>query len=134
MILLVGAGAVGTILATYLAAAGREPLSLYVRDKDKAALDAAPQLQVDDVDGGTLLTAPRPGFTSSLSLDQVDYLVICVKFGALENLLNQLPPVPPGCTIVSTLNGIEPLRVLRRRLPEARIAPMSVMYNGQLLG
>lgn len=134
MILLVGAGAVGSILATYLAAAGREPLRLYVRDKDRAAMEATPQLRVDNVDGHNLLSAPRPPLCGSLDLTGVDYLVICVKFSALEKLLDELPTVPASCTVVSTLNGIEPLRVLRRRLPQARIAPMTIMYNGQLLG
>jgi 2-dehydropantoate 2-reductase len=134
MILLVGAGAVGSVLATYLAAAGREPLQLYARAKDRAALDAAPALRVDAPDGRTLLTAPRPVLATTLDLAGVDYLLICVKFGALEKLLDELPPIPPTCTVVSTLNGIEPLRLLKRRLPQARVLPMTIMYNAQLLG
>jgi 2-dehydropantoate 2-reductase len=134
MMLLIGAGAVGSVLATYLGAAGREPLRLYARDKDRAALEAVPALRVDDVDGHTLCTAPRPALAPDLDLAGIDYLLLCVKYAALEKLLDQLPPIPPSCTVVSTLNGIEPLRLLRRRLPQARILPMTIMYNAQLLG
>lgn len=134
MILLVGAGAVGSILACHLGAAGKLPLRIYARPKDLPGLEAAPGLRVDDVDGRTLVSAPKPGFATSLDLSGVSHLLIAVKFGALEKLLDELPPIPPGCTVVSTLNGIEPLRVLRRRLPQARILPLTIMYNGQLLG
>jgi len=135
MILLVGAGAVGTILSAYLMAAGREPLRLYARPKDLAALQPVSGLQVDySKPGQAPLRTARPELTGSLDLDGVDYLVICVKYPALGALLDQLPPIPPGCTVVSTLNGIAGLRLLRQRLPQARIVPMTIMYNGQLLG
>lgn len=135
MILLVGAGAVGTILSAYLMAAGREPLKLYARPKDLAALQQAPALQVDySKPGQPPLRTQKPAFTGSLDLDGVDYLFICVKYPALGALLDQLPPIPPSCTVVCTLNGIAGLRLLRQRLPQARIVPMTIMYNGQLLG
>jgi 2-dehydropantoate 2-reductase len=40
----------------------------------------------------------------------------------------------PSCTLVSTLNGVAPLRLLRERRPAARVVPMSVMMNSQLDG
>ncbi|HSW12097.1 MAG TPA: ketopantoate reductase C-terminal domain-containing protein [Solimonas sp.] len=135
MILLVGAGAVGTILSAYLQAAGREPLKLYARPKDRAPMQQAQALQVDYVKPGQPpLQVAKPALTSSLDLAGVDYLVICVKYPALDRLLDELGPIPPGCTIVSTLNGMAGLRLLRQRLPQARIVPMTIMYNGQLLG
>lgn len=137
MILLVGAGAVGTVLLAALGQQQAMPVRLYARDKDVPALDAAPQVRVDTVDGALLWSAARPALARTLDLTGVQYLVICVKFGALEALLDQLPAAdqfPPQCTVVSTLNGIEPLRVLRRRLPGVRVVPVSVMYNAQLLG
>ena len=137
MILLVGAGAVGTVAAAYLSAAGREPLRLYLREKDRAGIMAAPQLQVDTVDGQLLLSAPKPELTGTLDLSGVDYLFICVKFADLEPLLDSLPAgtaFPSTCTVVSTLNGIEPLRILKRRLPRARVVPMTIMFNAQMLG
>jgi 2-dehydropantoate 2-reductase len=137
MILLIGAGAVGSVLITYLSRAAREPLRLYMRDKDRTAMTGAPQAQVDSVDGRPLLTAPKPELVGSTDLSGVSYLFLCVKFGDLERVLDGLPSpaeFPKSCTVVSTLNGIEALRVLRRRLPGVRIVPMTIMYNAQWLG
>lgn len=133
MNLIIGAGAVGTILATYLRAAG-QPASLLIRDKDRAPLEAARELRTDAIDGPAV-TAPKPDLTQVLDLTGVDYLFVCVKFPALEALLAQLPEaLPTHTTLVSTLNGLAALRRIRARFPGAKIVPMSVMYNGQLLG
>ncbi len=134
MILIVGAGAVGTILAAHLTAAHREPVKIYVRDKDVPAMQGVQNIRVEHV-GATRppLQAPKPALTQSLDLTDVDYLFLCVKFPQLEALLDQIGPIPSGCTLVSTLNGVGALRVIRARHPHARLAPMSVMFNGQLL-
>lgn len=135
MILLIGAGAVGTILAAHLSAAGKEPLKLYARPKDMAALGALRQIRVDPSSAQRPpLLARAPELTPDLNLTGVDYLFICVKYPALETLLEQLPQIPAGCTVVSTLNGTGALRLIRARFPKARVAPMSVMFNGQLPG
>ena len=135
MILLVGAGAVGTILATHLARAGKLPLRLYARSKDLAAFAAVPELRVDPASRGRpVLRAARPPLVDTLDLAGVDYLFLCVKFPALPALLDQIGTVPPGCTLVSTLNGVAPLRLIRERFPQARVVPMTIMYNGQLPG
>ncbi len=137
MILLIGAGAVGSVLVTCLGRAAREPLRLYVREKDRMGLNGATRAQVDSVDGHPLWTAPKPELVSTADLGGVDYLFICVKFGDLKRVLDGLPShaaFPKSCTVVSTLNGIEALRVLRRRLPGVRIVPMTIMYNAQWLG
>lgn len=135
MILVVGAGAVGTILATYLSAAGRE-VGLYTRDKDLARFEAITQLRVDPPQAaGTAVTAPRPRLIRSLDLARVDCVLIGVKYPDLDSLLTQLPQrIPASCTLVSTLNGVAPLRLLRERRPGAHIVPMSIMMNSQLLG
>jgi 2-dehydropantoate 2-reductase len=137
MILIVGGGAVGTVLAAALVAAGREPVRLYTREKDRAAWDAVAHLRVSWPNGTPWLDLPRPALIDTLDLKDVDRLVLCVKFAALEPLLDQLPrdaALPAGCTVVSTLNGVEPLRLLRRRLADACIVPVSVMFNAQLDG
>ncbi len=134
MMLVVGAGAVGTILTAYLGNAGREPLKLYVRDKDLAAMQAASEIRVERAGSKRApVVAARPQLTQSLALDGVDYLLICVKFPQLDALLEQIGRIPPGTTIVSTLNGISALRRIRERFPDALVVPMSVMFNGQLL-
>jgi 2-dehydropantoate 2-reductase len=134
MILVVGAGAVGTILTAYLAAAGREPVAIYTRDKDRAAMGALDRIRVDAADGSLLLDAPRPALRDTLDLRDVDYVLLGVKFPQLDAVLDQLGPIPPHCTLVSTLNGVAALRRIREHLPHARLAPMTVMFNGQLLG
>lgn len=133
MILIVGAGAVGTILTTHLAAAGRD-VRLYARPKDVGRFEAIAQVRTEFADGRPALWAPRPRLVTTLDLQGVEALVIGVKFPDLAQLVDQLPdPVPPGCTLVSTLNGHAPLRLLREKRPAARVVPMSVMMNGQLL-
>ncbi len=132
MILLIGPGAVGTILATHLMAARQQPLRLYVREKYLAAMQALPRLQMDYVTARAPLIASKPELTTSLDLAGVDYIFLCVKFPDLDALLSQLPPIPDSCTLVSTLNGVAPLRLIKQRLPHAKLVPMSVMFNGQL--
>ena len=137
MILVVGAGAVGTVLAAHLCAAAREPVRLYARAKDRSAWQTTSGLRVESPSGAMRIAVPLPQLVGTLDVAAVDYLFICVKFAALDALLDDLPPdgaFPAGCTIVSTLNGVEHLRVLRRRLPTARVVSMSVMFNAQLLG
>lgn len=132
MILIVGGGAVGTILATYLMAA-RRPVTLLIRPRDSAAYAAARELRTDAIAGSPLVAA-KPAVTAALDLSGIDYLFVCVKFPALDGLLAQLPAaLPQGLTLVSTLNGVAGTRRIRERFPHARVAAMSVMFNGQLL-
>ncbi|MGH8506525.1 MAG: ketopantoate reductase family protein [Stenotrophobium sp.] len=133
MILLIGPGAVGSILATHLMKAQRMPLKLLVREKYLAQMQALPEMRMDYADARPPLRTAKPALTPMLNLEGVDYLFICVKFPDLDALLSQLPPIPAACTIVSTLNGINALRQIRARLPAARTVPMTVMFNGQLL-
>lgn len=131
MMLLIGAGAVGTTLAAFVSAANREPLALYVRDKNRAEFEALSQVRVDRA--GAALAIARPALRTALDLHDVDYLLIAVKHPQLDALIDSLPPVPAGCTIISTLNGLSALRRLRQRLPDARVIPMTVMFNAQWL-
>lgn len=133
MILIAGAGAVGTILATHLAAAGRH-VGLYARPQDRARFESVAELRVD-LPGGGQRRAPRPDLVHTLSLEGVSILVLAVKFPALDALLDALPdPIPAHCTVVSTLNGVAPLRRIRERRPTATVVPMSVMMNMQSAG
>lgn len=135
MILIVGAGAVGTILAAYLAAAGKA-VGVYARPKDAAAFGGVGRIRVEPAaKGGAVVEAARPPLVGTLDLAGVRAVVIGVKYPALDGLMADLPAaLPAGCTLVTTLNGIESVRRLRERFPGAPVVPMSVMYNGQLLG
>ena len=133
MILVVGAGAVGTTLAAYLTAAG-QPVRLLIRERDLASFQAVPQLTVDRQAGGAALTVAKPGFATEMDLTDVDHLLLCVKYSALDDVLSQLPQtLPPGLTLVSTLNGVSALPRLRQRYPADQVANMTVMFNVQLL-
>jgi 2-dehydropantoate 2-reductase len=133
VILVVGAGAVGTTLAAYLMAAG-QPVRLLIRERDRAKFEAAPPLTVDRIAGGKALTMAKPELATKLDLAGVDYLLICVKYSALDDVLSQLPPaLPAGLTLVSTLNGISALPRLRQRYPAGQLSNMTVMFNAQLL-
>ncbi|TJY62052.1 hypothetical protein E4T66_07385 [Sinimarinibacterium sp. CAU 1509] len=134
MILVVGAGAVGTILSTYLMSVRREPVKLYVRDKDVTTLQTVQNLRVEHAGAGhPPIVAPKPILTQSLSLDDVDFLFLCVKFRDLDTVLDALPPIPQRCAIVCTLNGVGALRRIHERLPQARVVALTVMFNGQML-
>ena len=132
MLLIIGAGAIGTTLAGYLLAA-QQPVRLLVRDCEP--LHKASELVVEGAAGQPPLALPRPEISSSLDLADVDYVFICVKHAALPRVLEQLPvPLPAGVTLVSTLNGISALPQLRQRYPDAALANMTIMFNAQLLG
>lgn len=132
MLTLIGAGAVGTTLATYLAAAGK-PVRLYARAKDHAAFTAA---------GGLQLLRPRrdalssalPPLTSTLFDKETRYLLIATKFSALEGVIAELKDAPEGLTLVSTLNGVRAAPLLRERLPQLKVAALTIMFNAQHAG
>lgn len=133
MILIVGAGAVGTTLAGYLMAA-HQPVRLLIRDRDATKCQSTPQLHVDKAAGSAPLIVPKPELTTKLDLSGVDCLLICVKYAALDEVLSQLPAtLPRGLTLVSTLNGISALPRIKQRYPAARVANMTIMFNAQLL-
>ena len=131
MIRLIGAGAVGTTLMAIAARAGREPLALQIRAKDRAAFEECDTLRVERRRGP--LVAPRPVLREDDDYSDVDYLLLAIKHPQLDAVIDTLPPLPPNCTVVSTLNGLSALRRLRERLPRTRVVPMTVMFNAQLL-
>jgi 2-dehydropantoate 2-reductase len=137
MNLVIGAGAVGTVLTAYLCHANSQATSILVRDKDRLKLASATQIQLNFADGTPSFCSPLPTLVGTVDLTDVQYLFLCVKFGDLAQVLKSLPDAahfPSTCTIVCTLNGVEALRVLRNRFPTARVLPLSIMYNAQLLG
>lgn len=133
MILVIGAGAVGTTLCTYLVAA-RQPVRLLVREQDMVKFQAAPQLIVERIAPGEPLKAPRPELSTKVDLSGVDYVFICVKYPALDDVIAQLASaLPPTVTLVSALNGVGAAPRLRQRCAAVKVANMTVMFNAQLL-
>src|ERR1035437_9036826 len=133
MILVVGAGAVGTTLAAYLMKA-RQSVRLLIRERDMEKFQAAPQLAVERIAGGEPLRVPKPELSTKLDLSGIDYLLICVKYAALDEVISQLPSTLPfRLTLVSTLNGLSAVPRLRQRYPVDQVTNMTVMFNAQLL-
>ncbi len=132
MLTLVGAGAVGVTLATQLSAAG-VPLKLYVRAKDEAGFAAAGGLKLDRP-RATSLAAPLPALTRQLVDDDTRYLIVATKFGALDALLGELADAPRHLTVISTLNGVRALPLIRQRLPQCRATALTIMFNAQHSG
>ncbi len=132
MLTLVGAGAVGVTLATHLATAGK-PIRLYARHKDQAGFAAAGGLTLDRPRRAPLKAA-LPPLTDKLFDADTRYLVIATKFGALDALLAQLRDAPPTLTVVSTLNGVRALPLIRERLPQLQSTALTIMFNAQHSG
>ncbi len=132
MILIIGPGAVGTILAAHLRAAG-QPVRLLVRERSLAAYQAATEMRLERV-GRTPLTAPKPELVTEADLNGVKLVLVCVKFHDLDTALSLLPnPLPAGVTLISTLNGIRALQRIRHLRPFERAIALSIMFNGQWL-
>ena len=131
MILVLGAGAVGTVLATYLAAAGRD-VAVYAREKDRLAFAECPAMQVQDTRGKLARSAPLPRLLSEADLCAGDVLLLCVKATSLDVAMATAGALGSGCSVVSTLNGVAPLRRLRAHWPSHEVAPLSILWNCQL--
>ncbi len=133
MILIIGPGAVGTILAAHLRAAG-QPVRLLVRERSLSAYQQASEMRIERV-GRTPLVAPKPEIVTEANLAGVSLVLICVKFHDLDAALSLLPsPLPAGVTVVSTLNGIRALQRIRHLRPFERAMALTIMFNGQWLG
>lgn len=133
MNLIIGAGAVGSILAAYLSKA-RQKTKLLVREKDLIQAREAQQLRVDRIQVGPPLKVPAPGLTTSINLDDIQQVFICVKYPDFPDILAALPEdIPEHITLLPCLNGISASRQLREKYPNNKIAPVTIMFNGQLL-
>lgn len=131
--MIIGAGAVGTILAGYLLRA-RRPVRMYIRERDVERFGHAQQLVIERATGGPPLRCGKPALTTRIELADVSHLFLCVKYPDLDAALDLLPePLPEHLTIVSTLNGVGALRRIRERFPGARAVGMTIMFNAQLL-
>ncbi len=129
----VGAGAVGTVLAAYLAEA-RHPARLIVRPRDLDRMAQAQALCVDRVAGRGMLQLPKPEITANYRLAEGDIVLLCVKHRDLEDVMAQIEAAgQTRLTLVPCLNGVGAAATLRRRFPEAEVVPLTVMFNAQLL-
>lgn len=131
--LVVGAGAIGTVLATCLDAA-RQPVRLAIRPEDIDSIGRASELRVDRVTGRAALTAPKPRLSTNPRPEAGENLFLCVKHRDLDSVLDALPQtLPEGVTLIPCLNGVGVARALRRRWPQTPVAAMTILFHAQLL-
>lgn len=129
----IGAGAVGTLIAAYLQSARRR-VQIKVLPDEVDAMASVSSIQIDRVTGAQPDLLPKPGLATSLDLADVDNLFICVKYPDLDSVLAELPEaLPPGLRVISCLNGVGVARSLRQRYPNNEIVSMAILFNAQVL-
>lgn len=130
--LIIGAGAVGSVLAAYLLKAGR-PVAFYLREKDLPAYQHRTELRLDHASGAASIVTSAPSHVTELSLQGIENVLLCVKHPALAGVLASLPhPLPPHVRLVSCLNGVGIAERLRAEFPGAKVANLTIMFNAQL--
>lgn len=130
--LIIGTGAVGTILAGYLTKA-RHKLLCCVREEDLGDFEAAPKLKIERVGGGPPMEFPTPPLIVRPQLNGIRYVFICVKYPDLDSVMDALPDeLPEDITLVACMNGIGAAHRLRQRYPKTPVAQMTIMFNARL--
>lgn len=129
--LIVGAGAVGGVIAARLQASGHAT-GLLVRQRIDGQPPASATLRVDFASGkAPLIVAGVPMGTQMASFAPRRVLV-AVKYPALDAVAAALRGLPTGVPIISCLNGVRSTRILRQALPQHRIDHLTVLFNSNV--
>ncbi len=129
----IGAGAVGTILAAHLAET-RHNTRLIVRDKDVDRMAGVDCLRVDRVNAHGCLELPKPAISTQYEFEPGDVVLICVKHRDLDTVRQHLEASGvEELILVPCLNGVSAAACLRRHFPMAEVALLTIMFNAQLL-
>lgn len=129
----IGAGAVGTILAAHLAETRHNP-HLIVREKDLDRMAGVDCLRVDRVTAHGCLEVPKPAISTRYEFAPGDVVLICVKHRDLETVRQHLEESGvEDLILVPCLNGVSAAACLRRHFPRAEVALLTIMFNAQLL-
>ncbi|WP_348673008.1 2-dehydropantoate 2-reductase [uncultured Abyssibacter sp.] len=129
----IGAGAVGTVLAAHLVRAGHA-VKLVIRDEDVPAMQSVRHLRVDRVTGGPPLTVDKPALATGVDLDAADAAFICVKHPDLRGVLDAFgDAVPAHCAVLPCQNGVGATQRIRQRFPAIEPVAATVMFNAQTL-
>ncbi|HYR72846.1 MAG TPA: 2-dehydropantoate 2-reductase [Candidatus Acidoferrum sp.] len=100
---IVGAGAIGTFLGTYLARSGSE-VSVLARGATAAALRTH-GFRFEE--GGTVLTAPVRVVEETTALGPQDLVVLAVKGPSLPDLAEKVRPLlGPDTVVLTAMNGV----------------------------
>ncbi len=131
--LIIGAGAIGTVLAGYLISA-RQNTRVAVLESEIDQISHQDCLRIDRITGRPPLTLPKPRLTTSPIPQAGENVFICVKHRDLGALMDMLPEtLEPDVTLIPCLNGIGASRELQLRFPATRIVALTIMFNAQLL-
>lgn len=129
---ILGAGAVGTVLAGFLAAAG-EPVRLQVRPGRVADYAAADRLTVTDSTGRRVVDVPAPPVEDQAGT--ADYVYLAVKHGGLDAALDPLDGhLGKDTVLLPCLNGVGVGERVAARFPEHAVMPVTVMFNARIEG
>ena len=129
---IIGAGAVGGVLAARLAAAG-EQVTLVVRPSRLEAYQAPERLRLDNAEGRSLIESQPPSISDRVP-DTADTVYLAVKHTALDTTLETLKDqLPARATLVSCLNGIGVTDRLRQHFPDHPARQLTIMFNAAML-
>ena len=106
-ICVVGAGAIGSLLAYRLAASGAAAVSVLARGEQLAAMSAQGLALRDGPDGATLAPVSLPVSASASDLGEQDVVILALKAHAIAEVLPTLSPLLGSHTrVVPAINGV----------------------------
>ncbi|MFJ7738454.1 2-dehydropantoate 2-reductase [Lysinibacillus sp. NPDC097287] len=128
-VVVVGAGAVGMLTASFLAEAGIH-VTVAVRRQEQAQKLNKVGLTRVNLDGTK--TQRQVGATTSLStLPHQDLVIVAVKYGQLQTLYKELSVLPKNVPLLFMQNGLAHYEEALQ-LPQQTIAFSSVLYGAQV--
>lgn len=128
---IIGAGAVGTVLAGYLAAGGAS-VRMQVRPGRVDAYRAAERLTVADSGGNAVIDVPAPPVDDG-AREPADYVYIAVKHAGLDAALAALDAALTDNTVIlPCLNGVGVAPRVAAAFPGHRVVPVTIMLNARV--
>lgn len=129
-IVVIGAGAVGQLTASYLAEAAMH-VTLVVRRSEQADQLNVRHLTRINVDG-TTTTHRVVSITELGELPQQDLVIVAVKYGQLQELYDRISTLPSEVPLLFMQNGLAHFDEALR-LPQGNIAFSSVAFGAQVI-
>ena len=132
MNLILGAGSVGTVLAAYLVQSGH-PVQIQVRANKLEKYRDLKRLQVINADDQMLVDVPAPEIVGEDAAATATHIFLCVKRGALDDVLKSLKPKLPKTTVIlPCINGVGLDKAVKAVLPDNPVAPTTIMFNARV--
>lgn len=128
MNLIIGPGAVGTVLTAALQRAG-ENVAVLVTPARADAYAAREDIIVETANGKIWHQGPAPAVVTTIP-DNIDNIYLCTKHRDLEPALAQLPTTLNGKVYVCQ-NGVGLQATLAQRFPQLDLLTTTIMFNAQ---